>query len=79
MSERIKIFGRWVFERRTVAGTLYCLNAGSMAFGAAFVAMKPEEWAAMSGMQKAGWILLLLGNLTNTLKAFISTSSEKKS
>lgn len=79
MSEQIKVFGKWVLESRTVAGTLYCINAIAMVAGAAFLAMKPEEWNAMSAMNRVGWSLLLVGNVTNTLKAYLSNSSKKDS
>lgn len=57
---------------------LYIVNSICLVVGAAMLSMKSSEWDAMILMNKVGWALLLLGNVTNTWKAATSTSTRPK-
>lgn len=57
---------------------LYIINSICLVVGAAMLAMKFEDWSGMWWMQKLGWSLLLIGNVTNTWKAATSASTRKE-
>lgn len=51
---------------------LYAFVSVCLAIGGACMAMDQKEWDAMWWMKKTGWLLLLLGNVGNTIKAYYS-------
>lgn len=51
---------------------LYVANAVALAIGGAMMTLDQKEWDAWWWMKRAGWIFMLLGNVTNTIKAFYS-------
>lgn len=57
---------------------LYVVNSICLVVGAAMLSMKASEWEGMMPMNKWGWGLLLLGNVTNTWKAATSSSTRPK-
>jgi hypothetical protein len=75
MSDTV-IFGK------TVTGThkammLYVANAVALAIGGALMTLDQSEWNSWWWAKRVGWFFLLIGNVTNTIKAFYSNSSSK--
>jgi hypothetical protein len=66
-----EIFGR-TLTGNTKAMLLYAGNAICLAIGGAMFALDQKEWDAWWWAKRIGWMLLLLGQVCNTVKAFYS-------
>lgn len=73
MSDTV-IFGK-TFSASNKAMLLYVANAVALAIGGAMMALDQREWDSWWWMKKIGWGFLLIGNVTNTMKAFYSNST----
>lgn len=55
---------------------LYVINAIALVAGQTMFSLSKEDWDSWWWMKKLGWIALLIGSISNTMKAFYSKSSE---
>lgn len=50
----------------------YFFNSTALAFGGALMSLDEHEWSTWWWAKKLGWFVLLIGNITNTMKALFS-------
>jgi hypothetical protein len=65
-------------NREKLKGHIRHFLTVAICIGGAMMALDQKEWDSWWWMKKAGWVLLLLGNVFNTMKAFYSNSSQVK-
>ena len=75
MSDSI-IFGK-TLTSSSKAMLLYVGNSLAMCVGGACMSLDQTEWDSWWWIKKAGWAILLIGNVCNTMKAFYSNSAEQ--
>lgn len=70
------------FAKKAASGkfsiALYIVNSICLTAGLACMDMSLDKWSGYWAMQKVGWLLLLVGNVTNTWKAATSSSARPK-
>lgn len=55
---------------------LYVITAVALTAGQTMFSLDQKEWDSWWWMKKLGWGILLIGSISNTMKAFYSKSSE---
>lgn len=72
------VFRKKVESNPNISLSLYIANSICLSAGMALFEMTSERWSSMSPFMHWGFWLLLAGNITNTWKAALSTSTRKK-
>lgn len=76
MSDTV-IFGK-IVKSSTKAMLLYVTMTIALSIGQSMYDLKQEDWNTWWWMKRVGWVVILLGNVANTIKAFYSNSSPAK-
>lgn len=68
------IFGKTVSAREK-ALALYIANSVALTIGGALMTLDQTEWDNWWWAKRLGWLFMLIGSVTNTIKAFYSKSN----
>jgi hypothetical protein len=76
-SEVTEIFTKTVKSNPNLSLGLYVVNSICLAAGQALYEMTSDRWTSMSWFMRVAFWLLIIGNITNTWKAALSSSTRK--